>query len=209
MSLCLCIYLSKRVIRSLKDLFTNQTFLFYFFIHLIINIEAQFSLLLEFNLMEFHLLLLSEAEDTPRSLVHERRSPPRAREDTTVKVLEVDARARAVDLSNHDNMLRPDEVLDEAADVRIKALVEKGVHFLRLRVMEMLHRLFRSLHDIFALVACEIARLGEDLLNGFLALKALTKEVDLILEITEDDLSMASAIAAEHIEDLLKLGGVH
>lgn len=153
-------------------------------------------------------LLLADTDNATHRLIHHSSRPPRRREDAAVHVLEIEARARAVNLrEKNDVALLADHRINDLVD-DVHGDVLRQVRLARLKLLA-LHRALRLLNDVLALICRHIALLNEDVLNRIVLAENLLENLNLICKIAEDHEATLLLFLAEDLADLVRLRAVN
>ncbi len=116
------------MIGRLQKAVTEEALILHTLIDIVINAHGVLMLLLKGEMMNDDVPHLAETKDASSGLVHKSRRPPRSCKDDAVHVLEVDARARAMNLCKNNCMTRSEKFLNNAAAVQNKlARIRKGL----------------------------------------------------------------------------------
>jgi hypothetical protein len=207
-------FLHNTVVGCVKKMVAESPLHLHTRIHIIIDINTLSIFLLKSHMMNHDLILLTETEHATRRLVHESGSPPRGCEDDTVEMLEIDPRARTLDLGEHDDMTRSHKLLNDAETVKRellcsrKRLLEDRVGILTVGGYTT-HGIFGGDDEIRTLFGREATVIEEDLSHAGLAPKTLGEDIHLILEVAEDDVAVGLVrLVIENLDDLFGFCGI-
>ena len=188
---------------------TELTLLLYLSSNEAVNIKRLLHFFLEQKMVNNNILLLSEPQYTARCLVHKSRSPPRRIEDDAVHELEIESRARRVNLCQENHVARAHKaaevlhnikweytkrwVLGNLIDEATICLVSGGLQLLECS-LPLRHTHTAVIHKYFLYTA--------------LGLETLLDEFHLIVEVTEDDEALWIRLLLQNLYNLFCLGAV-